>query len=174
MWTKRRMWMWYHHWGDCGLHDWIIQFLMALGVLTHVRAPTHAQKPCEWVGGGLGPSNGRFWCLMLYSAALFLSSCPSQPFLLSVSLYQTPTWPHTHYFSPVWGDCKESPVFLHFTTSGSRTRPFERKRTHTKTFSKLHSKFVFISSTQAGLNLDRRNNIPTCCVKLYELMKSAG
>lgn len=34
--------------------------------------------------------------------------------------------------------------------------------------------FMFISSPQTGLNLHRRRNIPTCCVKLYELMKSAG
>lgn len=47
------------------------------------------------------------------------------------------------------------------------------KKNKQKTFSKLLSKFVFISSTQTGLNRDRRNNVPTCCVKLYELMKSA-
>lgn len=42
-------------------------------------------------------------------------------------------------------------------------------------FSKLDAiKFVFISSLQTGLNLNRRNHIPACCVKLYELMKSAG
>lgn len=135
---------------------------------------THTQKPCEWVGGQLGLSDRHFWCY--YPIFCNISSCHlSTPALFSsVSLYQTPTCPHNPLFSPV-RDCKESPVVPHFTTSGSHTHAFEPyMNTEKNPFSKQHSKFVFISSTQTELNLDRRNNIPTCCVKLHKLMKSAG
>ena len=127
--------MWYHHWGDCGLHDWIIKFLMALGVLTHVLTHTHAQKSHEWVGGRLGSSNWCFWCLILYSATFLLSVCPSQPFLLPVSIKHQHAHTPIRFFFTLTG--------LHSPTScisPPQAAAYIQMHTHTHTHTKMHKK----------------------------------
>lgn len=169
----------------------------------HARAHTHNQFWfCEWVGGWPGLawqaiSMGLSLLFSLLYSSVFLPFLSfsvfffhSVPHALSPAAFiqQPQAIKHTNaptpnIFSEFAQNTPHGVIYLSlsifFTLSrlivGSHTHKCERARTHMHTFSKLDSiKFVFIRSLQTGLNLYRRNNIPACCVKLYELMKSAG
>lgn len=132
-----------------------------------------------------------FSFIHLFSSFIFFFFFLS--FTLSLTLYLQPLsfssrkqsntqmHPHPIFFRSLHKiDKTESFIFFF----ASFTLPHQVSQSHTNvhvhiytctlfTFSKQDSiKFVFISSLQTGLNLSRRNNIPACCVKLYELMKS--
>lgn len=193
--------MWRLHWEDCGLHDWIIQLLMCMGALihawmhTHMHTHSHMQRGFGvwvlWMSRWLTRAGiaGYFdQASLCYFSSLFICFPPffssflllspshsiSNCFHSAAASNQTHKRVHTQYSFLVCTEyATQSFIFLF---PSSVAHKCEHANMHPfLTFLKLDSiKFVFISSLQTGLSLYRRNNIPACCVKLYELMKSAG
>jgi len=134
---------------------------------THVHTHTHIRREVPRASRWLTRAG-----MVGYSSSLLILFPPLllclQLLSFSSSRKQSNTHTHTHTHTHTLHRAIHLSLSISTVAHKHECTCFKKKKTWPPI------RFVFIRPRQTGLKLNRRNNIPACCVKLYELMKSAG